>query len=55
MIEESPSDGKAKLDALIQRVRSHPALYAYYLKDEPSVSMFPEFGQLAAYSTNAHY
>lgn len=42
-------DEKAKLDALIQRVRSHPALYAYYLRDEPSVPMFPELGRLAAY------
>ena len=30
-------DQKAKLDALIQRVLSYPVLYAYYLRDEPSV------------------
>ena len=40
---------KAKLDALIDRVRNHPALYAYFLKDEPNVSAFPELGRLAAY------
>ena len=40
---------KAKLDALIQRVRNHPALYAYYLKDEPSAPTFPELERLAAY------
>ena len=42
-------DQKAKLDALIQRVKNHPALYAYYLRDEPNVSMFADLGRLAAY------
>lgn len=36
----------AKLDALIERVRNHPALYAYHLKDEPGVSMFPDLARL---------
>jgi hypothetical protein len=40
---------KAKLDGLIDRARRHPALYLYFLKDEPSVSMFSELGRLAAY------
>jgi len=42
-------DEKAKLDALIERVRNHPALYAYYLKDEPNAATFPELRRLAAY------
>lgn len=40
---------RAKLDALIGRVKSHPALYAYYLIDEPNASQFPAFGKLVAY------
>ena len=39
----------AKLDALIERVRNHPALYAYHLKDEPGVSMFPDLGRLVSH------
>ncbi|MEW6360093.1 MAG: hypothetical protein AB1696_27405 [Planctomycetota bacterium] len=40
---------KAKLDVLIERVRNHPALYAYYLQDEPNASDFPALGRLVAY------
>jgi hypothetical protein len=40
---------KAKLDALIQRVRNHPALYSYYIIDEPGASAFPELSRLTAY------
>jgi len=40
---------RAQLDALIARVKTHPALYAYYLIDEPNASRFPEFGKLVAY------
>lgn len=40
---------KAKLDALIQRVRNHPALYSYYIIDEPSASAFSELSRLTAY------
>jgi hypothetical protein len=42
-------DEKAKLDSLIERVRNHPALYAYFITDEPSVSAFPELGRLTEY------
>ena len=42
-------DEKAKLDALIQRVKNHPALYSYYIIDEPSASTFPELRRLTAY------
>jgi hypothetical protein len=40
---------KAKLNALIQRVRNHPALYSYYIIDEPSASAFSELRRLTAY------
>ena len=40
---------QAQLDALIERVRSHPALYAYHMRDEPNASVFPEWGRLVAY------
>ncbi len=42
-------EAKAKLDALIQRVRKHPALYAYFLQDEPNTSEFSGLGRLVAY------
>jgi hypothetical protein len=40
---------RAKLDALITRVRNHPALYAYFITDEPSAAAFPALGKLVAY------
>ena len=40
---------RAKLDALIDRVKGHPALYAYFITDEPSASTFPAWGKLVAY------
>jgi hypothetical protein len=40
---------RAKLDALISRVRKHPALYSYFITDEPSAATFPALGQLVAY------
>ena len=39
----------AKLDALIERVKDHPAMYAYYIIDEPSAAVFPALGKLVAY------
>jgi len=42
-------DRRGQLDALIARVRKHPALYSYHLTDEPSVSRFPALGKLVAY------
>ena len=39
----------ARLDALIERVKDHPAMYAYYITDEPSAAAFPGFGKLVAY------
>lgn len=40
---------REKLDALIARVRHHPALYSYYLTDEPSAAAFPPLARLVAY------
>lgn len=40
---------RAALDALIDRVRKHPALYSYFLTDEPSGSKFLEVGRLLSY------
>jgi hypothetical protein len=40
---------RAKLDALITRVRNHPALYSYFITDEPNAAAFPALGKLVAY------
>jgi hypothetical protein len=40
---------RAKLDALVDRVRKHPAMYSYFIIDEPSAAEFPELGRLVAY------
>ena len=39
----------AKLDALIESVKDHPGMYAYYITDEPSATEFPALGRLVAY------
>ena len=40
---------REQLDALIGRVKSHPALEAYYIVDEPGAAAFPGLGRLVAY------
>jgi len=40
---------RAELDALIQKVKSHPALEAYFLTDEPGAGAFPGWGRLVAF------
>jgi hypothetical protein len=40
---------RAKLDALVARVRTHPALYCYFITDEPSAGDFAPLGRLVAY------
>ena len=40
---------REQLDALIERVREHPALYSYYIIDEPNAAAFPALGRLVAY------
>lgn len=43
------SERRERLDALIAHVSKHPALYAYYIVDEPNASQFPALGKLVAY------
>ncbi len=40
---------RAKLDDLIARVRNHPALYSYFIVDEPSAGSFAALGKMVAY------
>ena len=40
---------RAKLDALVARVRTHPAMYCYFVRDEPTAADFPALGRLVAY------
>jgi hypothetical protein len=40
---------RQKLDALIDRVRSHPAMYSYFITDEPAAPAFPALGKLVAH------
>jgi len=39
----------AVVDAQIERVRKHPAVYSYYIYDEPGASLFPALGKLVAH------
>ena len=45
---EDPAQ-RAKLDAMIDRVRKHPAFYQYFVQDEPSAADFAGLGRLVAY------
>ena len=45
---DNPAQAEA-LDAAIEQVRHHPALYAYHLVDEPGAGAFPRLGRLVAY------
>jgi hypothetical protein len=40
---------KATMDAVIDAVKDHPALYSYRIVDEPSAVRFPEFARLVEY------
>ena len=40
---------RAQLDSLIDRVKGHPAMYSYHLRDEPNTSVFPALGKLVEY------
>jgi len=40
---------RAQLDALIERVKHHPALEAYFLTDEPGAEAFAGLGKLVAH------
>ena len=39
----------AQIDALVERVKDHPAMYLYYVCDEPRASSFPALGKLLAH------
>ena len=41
-------DVMERLDDLIERVKDHPALYSYWIVDEPNASVFPDIGKLVA-------
>jgi hypothetical protein len=43
------ADKRAQLDALIEKVKNHPALEAYYIIDEPGAGAFPGLGKLVEY------
>ncbi len=38
-----------KLEGLIARVQNHPALYSYFITDEPNAAAFASLGRLAAF------
>lgn len=40
---------RQQLDALIARVAPHPALYSYFITDEPNATNFPALGKLVAH------
>ena len=40
---------RAELDALIAKVKRHPAMEAYFITDEPGAGAFPGLGELVAY------
>jgi len=45
---DNPEERK-KLDALVNRVRKHPALYDYFITDEPSVAAYGDLAKIVAY------
>lgn len=52
LIQPATLDDPAKrgqLDALIERVKDHPALYSYFITDEPGAAAFAGLGKLVAY------
>lgn len=45
---DNPSQ-RAKLDASVTRLRTHPALYCYDIDDEPNIPKFAALGRIVAY------
>ena len=43
------AEKKAELDAFVDSMKHHPALYAYHIKDEPSAGAFAAYAPLVAY------
>ncbi len=42
-----PAAARARAAGLVRRVRGHPAVYGYYLRDEPSADLFPGLATVA--------
>jgi len=40
---------REKLGAMIERVKNHPAMYGYYVYDEPGAALFPMLARLVAF------
>jgi len=40
---------RQKLGAMIDRVKNHPAMYGYYVYDEPGAALFPMLARLVAF------
>ncbi len=40
---------RGQLDALIEKVKTHPAMEAYFITDEPGAAAFPGLGKLVTY------
>ena len=43
-----PAVARANVEALTKEVKDHPAVYGYYLRDEPSAAMYPGLATVAA-------
>src|SRR6185369_11513541 len=42
-------EGRAKLDGIVADYHDHPALYGYFVVDEPSADAFAKLGEVVAY------
>ncbi len=42
------AQARQRVASLVKEVGIHPALYGYYLRDEPNTAMFPGLGQVAS-------
>jgi hypothetical protein len=47
-------DARKRVTDLIHEVRNHPAVYGYYLRDEPSASFFPGLAAVASVVKELH-
>ena len=45
---DNPAE-RQKLDALVAQVHTHPALYSYFVRDEPGTGHFSDLGRLIAH------
>lgn len=43
-----------QVSALVERVRDHPAVFGYYLRDEPNADLFPALARYARAVSEAH-